>query len=191
MTDEAKPQEMETLKPKIRRCIAMNEHGKMCRTRTRQDSYFCCESHTPKNLNNLKEECNICCEPVSLDDIIVLKCGHAQHKECFKTWISRPTSRYCPLCLTKIEINRQPKKKKKKEKKQGNPYVFVPQSPLGSPPPLVDGDESSEVISAFNQDLLTNILDNNTNNYINNLIEYNSDLNNKNNQTDSIIEDVD
>ena len=56
MTEEAKPQEMEPLKPKIRRCIAMNEHGKMCRTRTRQDSYFCCESHTPKNLNNLKEK---------------------------------------------------------------------------------------------------------------------------------------
>ena len=35
------------------RCIGINDKGKLCRTRTRVGSYFCCDAHRPKNLNNL------------------------------------------------------------------------------------------------------------------------------------------
>lgn len=129
------------------RCIGINDKGKLCRTRTRVGSYFCCDAHRPKNLNNLEEECNICCESVNINEIVVLKCGHAQHKECFKMWISRPNSKYCPLCLAPIKIN-IPKRKKKKEKNNSGKYI--PHSPVGSPPSLVYVASTHEYIP-YNQ----------------------------------------
>jgi len=143
----------EESRPKINRCIAINDNGKMCRTRTQPGSYFCCDSHKPKNFDNLSEECNICCCNVEINEVIVLKCGHAQHRECFKMWMSSFKNHYCPLCLVPVLVKRQPKKKRKKNKIGNSPHMAIhpihpihadinipiqyePVTPEGSPPPL-------------------------------------------------------
>ena len=157
MTEESNPNPIPI--PKINRCIAINDKGKMCRTRTQPGSYFCCDSHKPKNFDNLAEECNICCGSVEINEVIILKCGHAQHKECFKMWISSFNNRYCPLCLQPVLIKRQPKKKKKN--KNGNsPHMIIqpiqevpvsvqyePVTPDGTPPPLIEEIEENLINS--------------------------------------------
>ena len=106
---------MET-ETRIFRCIAYNSNHKKCRTRCPPNTYFCCEAHKPKNLDNLKEECCICCNEVGEDEIIQLKCGHVQHKYCYFRWINKIKKPSCPLC--KSEFNKRVKPNKKRMKKK-------------------------------------------------------------------------
>ena len=111
---------METESVKIFRCIAYNSNGKKCRTRCPPGTFFCCEAHKPKNLENLKEECCICCDEVEVEDMIQLKCGHVQHKNCYFRWINKLNKPSCPLCKAEFNKRVKPNKKKMKKKKVKN-----------------------------------------------------------------------
>jgi len=99
------------------RCIGNNKNNQKCRTRCNEDQYFCCEAHKPKNLESLKEECRICCEIVPESEVIVLRCGHAQHKYCYFRWINKQPRPICPICLKKYNYKKKRIRHKKKENK--------------------------------------------------------------------------
>ena len=99
------------------RCIGINKKNQRCRTRCNENQYFCCEAHKPKNLESLKEECRICCENVPESEVIVLRCGHAQHKYCYFRWINKQPHPICPICLKKYNYKKKRIRHKKNENK--------------------------------------------------------------------------
>ena len=82
-----------------------------CRTKCPDGKYFCCEKHTPKNLDDMLECCDVCCNELTVPDLIVLKCNHVYHKTCYFKWLNKNNNNICPIC------NFSYKKHRKKERK--------------------------------------------------------------------------
>ena len=82
-----------------------------CRTKCPENKYFCCEKHTPKNLEDMLECCDVCCNELKISDLIILKCNHVYHKICYFKWLNKNTSNICPIC------NHSYKKHKKKDRR--------------------------------------------------------------------------
>ena len=85
-----------------------------CRTKCKDNEYFCCEKHTPKNLEEMLACCDMCCSELKVSDLIVLKCNHVYHKICYFKWLNKNGNNICPIC------NYTYKKHKKKQKKWVN-----------------------------------------------------------------------
>lgn len=85
-----------------------------CRTKCKDNEHFCCEKHTPKNLEEMLTCCDICCSELKVSDLIVLKCNHVYHKNCYFKWLNKNGNNICPIC------NYTYKKHKKKQKKWVN-----------------------------------------------------------------------
>ena len=68
-----------------------------------------CVNHRPKNIDDLIENCPVCCSEIeeSKDNIQVLKCGHAHHRQCLKMWFDSGKDT-CPMCRYKV-VKKQPK----------------------------------------------------------------------------------
>lgn len=90
------------------RCQGYNDKGKKCHTRIASDKLYCCEKHKPKNLDEIMEECTICCLDLKNEDIKVLKCGHAHHRSCLNSWMDKcPYGKQnCPYCRAPIRWDR-------------------------------------------------------------------------------------
>lgn len=52
------------------------------------------------------DDCPICFKTLATETIVKTNCGHAFHKSCIDTWLSRHET--CPLCRTATHIKRGP-----------------------------------------------------------------------------------
>jgi hypothetical protein len=84
------------------RCQGYNKHGKKCHTRIETGTLYCCQSHQPKNYEDVLAECNICCSELNNEDLKTLKCGHAHHRSCLEAWLKISKTPECPLCRTPL-----------------------------------------------------------------------------------------
>jgi len=101
------------------RCQGFTSNNRRCRKRlnskeenlTSLESIFCI-NHRPKNIDDLIENCPVCCNEIkeSKDNIKILKCGHAHHRDCLKIWFDNGKDT-CPVCRYKV-IKNHPKKNK-------------------------------------------------------------------------------
>lgn len=48
------------------------------------------------------QECSICFDNISTNDIHTLKCSHTMHKNCYKNFMLSSCSKKCPMCRTDI-----------------------------------------------------------------------------------------
>ena len=101
------------------RCIGINEKGKKCRYKIKEEGKnFCCEEHKPINKDILTEGCFMCCEKVDPKDLWILKCKHAFHYDCLNDWFLNLNKKdpddplECPICRYEY-IQRKDKNKKK------------------------------------------------------------------------------
>jgi hypothetical protein len=77
-------------------------------------NYFCCEKHIPKNLDDVIECCDMCCEEVNkIEEIIILKCNHAYHKICYYKWLNKNRLNLCPVCMFSYKKHTKKSFKKK------------------------------------------------------------------------------
>ena len=122
---------MEQEKQKIIRCIGYKIKDGVrnkCRNKIRINKneislvdYFCCNEHKSKNIEDLMECCDMCGEEVNkLEEVIILKCNHAYHKQCYYKWLNRNTKNICPICLFEYDKHKKTNKKKFRKKKENN-----------------------------------------------------------------------
>lgn len=94
------------------RCIGYSKNNKKCRTRFKKSAnkYFCCKLHEPINMEIFTEGCIMCSEKIPANEIVILRCKHAFHKNCLSEWFIYSTynTLNCPLCRKELSI--QPKK---------------------------------------------------------------------------------
>ena len=84
-----------------KRCIAINKNNKKCRSKTNNNSFFCCKSHEPINKELLEDGCFLCMEKIEKsNDIIYFNCKHIIHKTCYNEWLKYSTydENICLLC---------------------------------------------------------------------------------------------
>ena len=122
---------MEQEKQKIIRCIGYKIKDGVrnkCRNKIRINKdeislidYFCCNEHKSKNIEDLMECCDMCGEEVNkLEEVIILKCNHAYHKQCYYKWLNRNTKNICPICLFEYDKHKKTNKKKFRKNKENN-----------------------------------------------------------------------
>ena len=91
-----------------------------CRTKCPDGKYFCCINHTPKNLEDMLECCDVCCNELTIQDLIILKCNHAYHKLCYFKWLNKNNSNICPICNYSYQKHKKTIKKWVKKKTNNN-----------------------------------------------------------------------
>lgn len=74
-------------------CQGTKSNGERCCYKAKLNGY--CMKHV--NINDLtNEECIICYEHLTSDNLRILKCKHYFHKDCIDTWFI--SNNMCPLC---------------------------------------------------------------------------------------------
>jgi hypothetical protein len=122
---------MEKKEQKIIRCIAYIKNNNLirkCRNRIKVNKeklkitdYFCCKEHLSKNIEDLMECCDVCSEEVSnINEVIILKCNHAYHKNCYFKWLNKNENNICPICMFTYFKHKKKLKKKFINKKENN-----------------------------------------------------------------------
>ena len=90
------------------RCIGINKYNKKCRTITKGDNLFCCDSHKPINYDIIETGCFICSEKITkYYELIYFKCKHAFHKDCYTEWLNFSTyeNKICLICRKEQNTN--------------------------------------------------------------------------------------
>lgn len=120
---------MEKKEQKIIRCIAYIKNNNIirkCRNRIKVNKeelkitdYFCCKEHLSKNIEDLMECCDVCSEEVNdINEVIILKCNHAYHKNCYFKWLNKNENNICPICMFSYFKHKKTLKKKFIKKKE-------------------------------------------------------------------------
>jgi hypothetical protein len=143
---------MSTEKQQTIRCIGYKVKDKVkikCRNKIKINKdeislvdYFCCKDPMSKNIEDLMEGCDICGDEVNkFEEVIILKCNHAYHKQCYYRWLNKNSKNICPICLFEYKKHRKKnkkkfvKKKKKKEEEQNSSNINVSFNSWENPPP--------------------------------------------------------
>ena len=109
----------------MNRCKGLGINKKVCRKIIYHDIHFCCDAHKPINYDLVDYPCIICSNLFTYNDIKVLKCNHAFHKECLNDYYESLTCSKnnfeesieltCPLCKESLKsINKKIHKRKNK-----------------------------------------------------------------------------
>jgi hypothetical protein len=55
---------------------------------------------TFSNDTQIIENCSICMDDISCQDVVNVSCGHLFHSKCIQSWEKTSRSQHCPLCRT-------------------------------------------------------------------------------------------
>jgi len=91
------------------RCIAITKNNKKCRAKINKDSFFCCPSHEPYNIDLFEKGCFMCMEKIEKSsEIIYFECKHLFHKPCYLEWLTYSTYEkpICLICRNDVIVNK-------------------------------------------------------------------------------------